>query len=415
MKLSSAVSLATVLALSAPVMFGAAPALAAKKEKPAKAPSAKFSPAFQKAAAPIQVAIKAQDFAGAKAALAAAAPLATTPDDKYFAGAMLLEISRGTKDTVGLRKGINEMITSGSPLASNMAELYLNSGKIAYELQDYNDAIAKLAEAERLGSKDTNIHLLTAEALFKTNRNTDGLTSLSKAIAAQRAAGQAVPESWFRKGTSVAYKSKDMAATGRWSRDLVRGYPTSQNWRDALTIYRDSMKLDGQLQLDLFRLMRDAKALAGERDFYEYGALATERAMPGEAKSVIEEGYASGAVSRTSVAVRERLAEATGKIPADRASVASDEKRAAGAGDGKLAANTGAAYLAYADNAKAIELLKLAQKKGGIDADAVNTRLGIAQARSGMKADARKAFEAVTSGSRRDIAQFWLLWLDLNP
>jgi tetratricopeptide (TPR) repeat protein len=415
MKLSSAVTLAITLALGAPAMFGASPVLAAKKEKPAKVPAAKFSPAFQKAAAPIQVALKAQDFAGAKAALAAAGPLATTPDDKFFAGAMLLEISRGTKDTAGLRRGINEMIASGSPLATNMAELYLNSGKLAYELQDYNDALAKLAEADRLGATDLNRHLLSAEALFKLNRNPEGLSALTKAIAAQRASGQAVPESWFRKGTSVAYKSKDMVATAKWSRDLVRGYPNPTNWRDALTIYRDSMKLDGQLQLDIFRLMHDAKALAGERDFYEYAALATERALPGEAKTVVEEGYASGAVSKTSVAVRERLAEATGKIPADRASVSSDERRAAAAPDGKLAANTGSAYLAYGENAKAIELLKTAQKKGGIDADAVNTRLGIALARSGMKAEARKAFEAVANGSRRDIAQYWLLWLDINP
>lgn len=415
MKLSSVVSLAIVLALGAPAILGSAPALAAKKEKPVKAPAAKFSQAFQKAAGPIQAAIKAQDFAGAKAALATAEPLATTPDDKYFAGAMRLEISRGTKDTAGLRKGINEMIASGSGLATNMAELYLNSGKLAYEFQDYNDAIAKLAEADRLGSKDTNRHLLTAEALFKLNRNPDGLAALSKAVAAYQASGQAVPEAWFRKGTSVAYKSKDMPATAKWSRDLVRGYPTPQNWRDALTIYRDSMKLEGQLQLDIFRLMRDAKALAGERDFYEYASLAVERAMPGEAKSVIDEGYASGAASRTSVAIRERLAEATGKIAADRASVTADERRANGAADGKLAANTGSAYLAYADYAKATELFKLAQKKGGIDADTVNTRLGIALTRSGMKAEARKAFEAVANGSRRDIAQYWLLWLDLNP
>ena len=155
--------------------------------------------------------------------------------------------------------------------------------------------------------------------------------------------------------------------------------------------------------------------MPGSAIIYEYASLPLNALCQAKPKAVIDEGYASGAASRTSVAIRERLAEATGKIAADRASVTADERRANGAADGKLAANTGSAYLAYADYAKATELFKLAQKKGGIDADTVNTRLGIALTRSGMKAEARKAFEAVANGSRRDIAQYWLLWLDLDP
>ena len=108
----------------------------------------------------------------------------------------------------------------------------------------------------------------------------------------------------------------------------------------------------------------------------------------------------------------ERLTDANARIPADKASVISDEKRAPGAADGPLAANTGSAFLAYGDNAKAIELFRLAQKKGGIDADTVNTRLGIALARSGQKDAAREAFKAVTGAARKEIAEFWLLWLD---
>ncbi|OYU73307.1 MAG: hypothetical protein CFE32_21295, partial [Alphaproteobacteria bacterium PA3] len=60
-------------------------------------------------------------------------------------------------------------------------------------------------------------------------------------------------------------------------------------------------------------------------------------------------------------------------------------------------------------------LFRLAQKKGGIDADVVNTRLGIALARAGQKDAARAAFQAVNGAARKDVAQFWLLWLDQTP
>ncbi len=54
------------------------------------------------------------------------------------------------------------------------------------------------------------------------------------------------------------------------------------------------------------------------------------------------------------------------------------EKTAAAAPNGKPASRTADAYLGYGDNAKAIELYKLALTKGGVDNDEVNTRLGIA-------------------------------------
>jgi Flp pilus assembly protein TadD len=58
------------------------------------------------------------------------------------------------------------------------------------------------------------------------------------------------------------------------------------------------------------------------------------------------------------------------------------------------------------------KLFRLAQKKGGIDADTVQTRLGIALARLGQKDAAREAFKAVTGAERKEIANFWLLYLD---
>ena len=51
-------------------------------------------------------------------------------------------------------------------------------------------------------------------------------------------------------------------------------------------------------------------------------------------------------------------------------------------------------------------------KKGGVDADELNTRLGIALAKSGDVAGARTAFGAVTKpGNRKTIADFWTLYL----
>lgn len=415
MKLLSSAPMGIALALAIVATGVNAPAFAAKKEeKPAAGPTPELSKAFRPAIAAAQAAVKGGDVADATAKLAAAEALATLPDEKFYLGVVRYDLGKATKDTALQRKAVNEMIAAHSKLSANPADLNFVSGNLAYGAGDYQDAIARFTEADRLGSKQVDRLLLLAEASFKTNQVPQGLAYVDRAVAEQTASGQKAPESWYARAASVAYKAKMNGEVAKWTRAQVKAYPTAENWRSALVTYRDASKLEGQQMLDLMRLMRLTKSLAGERDYYEYAALATERALPGEAKATIEEGFASGAVSKSSRAVSEMLTMASGKIAADRASIATGEKQANGAPTGKPAAGTADAYLGYGEDAKAIPLYKLALQKGGVDNDQVNTRLGIALARSGQKDEARKYFTAVT-GPRSEIAKFWLLYLDQNP
>jgi tetratricopeptide (TPR) repeat protein len=406
MKRVSTVSLALALGLAGLVV---SPAMAAKKEKAVKAVPAEISKEFRAAIA------QAKSYADASAKLALAVPLANLPDEKFYVGSVRYDIAVGTNDAAGTRKAINDMIASGSKLTSNLPKLYFASGSAAYNVGDNADAVLKLTEAERLGIKSADLYITLADSLFRLKRMPEGLVAAEKAIGIKTAAGEVASDSWYKRARAAAYQGKMSKEVTKWSMMLIRAHPNDGNWRDALVTYRDTNALDPLVQIDLYRLMRVTKGLQGERDFAEYADLANARALPGEAKSVIEEGLASGAANKTSTQIRERLADANGKLAADQASVANDDRLSRTAADGKRAANTGNAHLAYGQYAKAIELLKISLAKGGADADAVNTRLGIANARLGQKAEARQAFSAVGAGTRSDIAKFWLLWLDLNP
>ncbi len=91
------------------------------------------------------------------------------------------------------------------------------------------------------------------------------------------------------------------------------------------------------------------------------------------------------------------------------------EAKAKAGANGRIALNTGDAYLGMGNWAKAIELYKVAMTKGGVDADVVNTHLGIALANSGDKAGAKAAFAAVKTAPRTDIASLWTVYLDNPP
>ena len=59
---------------------------------------------------------------------------------------------------------------------------------------------------------------------------------------------------------------------------------------------------------------------------------------------------------------------------------------------------------------KAAGVYRTALAKPGVDKDVANLHLGMALARSGDKAGATAAFNAV-GGSRAEIAKYWLLYL----
>jgi Flp pilus assembly protein TadD len=416
MKKLSFLSLGTALALGAAATLSVAPALAAKKEKAPKlgdAPKVELSKEFRAAAGPVEADIKAGKLDGMSARLDALSAQFKLPDEQFIIGGRRYELGKATNNSAELRKAVITMIDSKSSLSTNAAQLNGAAGQYAYNARDFGDALARLSEAVRLGNKDPDTFILMAESSFQLGKIPEGLGFAERAVAEKKALGQVAPADWYQRALSVAVKAKSQPEIAKWSRNRVSAYPTPQNWRDALLIYKDGARLEGQPALDVMRLIRSAKALAGERDYFEYAALATERGLPGEAKSVIEEGMASGAIGKTSRPINELLAAASAKVGGDLASLATSEKRASSDAAGKIAAGTADAYLGYGQDSKAAPLYKIALQKGQVDNDTVNTRLGIALARQGQSAEARQAFAAV-GGTRAEIAKYWMLWLDLK-
>jgi hypothetical protein len=409
-------------ALSAALLFAgasAAPALAKKKaaEAPKQAP-AELSKEFRALVPEIQKSLAAKDFAGAQAKVDAASAVATLPDERYFLGSFRVGIGQGTNNDVMLRQGVNEMISAGSKQATNLLPLYAAAGKLAYTKGDYTDCVAKLKEAERLGLTEPEAYIVMQEALAKLNRGAEAMPYAEKAIAnwkpsAADATQTKPPASWYSRPRAIAFNASLPAEVNKWSMRLIRAYPSPKNWYESLDVARRALGTDSLAVVDLYRLMHDAKALNGDRDVSEYAELASSKALFGETKSVVEEAIATGAASKTRQSLNERLTEARNKIAADQAALTNDEKLSKSDPQSRRAANTANALIGYGQNARAIELLKLALTKAAPDTDSINMRLGIALSRSGQKAEAAEAFKKV-SGTRRDLAQFWLLWLEMN-
>ncbi|HEY0446420.1 MAG TPA: hypothetical protein VGD19_08180 [Allosphingosinicella sp.] len=370
-----------------------------------------LSKAERAAMAPLVTALQAQDWNAARAALPAAQSAAQGTDARYNVAALQLKIGLGLNDVAMQSAAIDALIASGGVPAANLPVLYRNQAALAQQSNNSAKAEAALTKWMELEPNNPDALVSLAENKAAGRKPAEAVALLERAIAARKAAGQQVPDSWYKRGLKFAYEGKMLPQSVKFSQGLVQAYPTKENWRDSLLIYRDLNRTDPKTNLDVLRLMRAAKALSGERDFYELADTLNNGGLPGESKAVLDEGISMRMVDGNKAAFRDLLNNANGKVAEDKRALTGLEAKAKAAPGGTQALSIGDAYYGYGNYAKAVELYRAAIQKGGVDMSVANTRLGMALAQAGQKAEAEAAFRAV-SGPRSDLASYWLIWLN---
>ena len=231
-------------------------------------------------------------------------------------------------------------------------------------------------------------------------------------------------ESWYKFEVRIAFDSRASAQALKTARQWVAAYPSAENWRDALDNLRDLTTPDRETDVDIWRVMRATRSLAGERDYFAMSDLLKQAGYAGEAKAVVDEAATAKIIDASKPETSQRR---KGAAPAAKSKTAPAGSKAAPAGpktspagteSAALAAPTGAAALKVADSfygkgdyAKASELYRVALQKGSVDPNLVNTRLGLALALAGRAAEAEPVLRSVTGGPRGELAGLILIWL----
>lgn len=421
----SKLALAAVLATGVGTVAFVAPAAAAKKEEPKKA-GLKLSPDVLKPAQAAQTALTAKDVTAAEPAIAQVEAAAKSDDDKYIAATFRLQLEQmkigavqaanpnAPVDQTRLAAPLDALLVNPSTPADLKGRFAAVRGTLAFNGKQYPQAIQYFTQAQQLGYREGDLPVMIVKAKIDSGDVRGGLTDLDAYLQQTSAAGQKPTEEYYKYGLSRAATAKLKPETMTWLVRWVNAYPTAKNWRDAVVVYglqpNALATLDKGQKLDLFRLLRVNKALADQADFLEYAQYARDKGLPGETQSVIQEGMAAGKIPAGSTSARDFLAEATGQLKAE-GSLGGLEAKSRTSASGVLAAGTADAYLSTGNYAKAVELYKLSLTKGGVNADDINTHIGIALARSGDKAGAQAAFASVKTAPRTDIATLWTTWL----
>ncbi len=373
-------------------------------EQPANA--VKPSNKAVKAIIELQKAVNANDTANIPAKLAAAQAVAETKEDRYLIAQMQLKAALAAKDNAGMAAAIDAVAKSGYASPADVAHLYMALGSTYYNAKQLDQAAAAFERGITVSPNDADLLINLGETRFAQGRKQEAITIFQRVIQVRTAAGQKPEEALYKRTLSIAYDAK-LPNAADLGRQWVAAYPSPQSWRDAIAVYRNTTKPDVEGTLDLLRLMQATGALSQPADYNLFATAAADQLNFNEAQAVIDAGIAAKQIDPSSTLFKETIAGLKAKPKATAADLAEATKTAQ---SGMALLRIGDRYYAMGDYAKAVELYRMAAGKPGVDKEVANLHIGMALARSGDKSGATAALNAVT-GSRADIAKFWLLYV----
>lgn len=401
-----AVLFATPLAAQMPSRTGDDKTPAPVESKPA---DIKPSSGALKALIELQKAVTANDVASIPAKVAAAQAVAKTKEDKYLIGQLQLKAAVNAKDNAAMAAAIDVVAGSGYLDAARSAQLYGSLGGSLYNSKQFPQATAAFEKASQLDPGNADFLINLGESRFAQGQKAEAVQAMQRAIQLKTAAGLKPDEALMKRAVTIAYGA-EMPVAAELGREWVAAYPSVDSWHNSIAIYRNLTKPDVEGTLDLLRLMQASGSLSSAADYNLFATAAADQSNFNEAQAVIDQGIAAKVVDPTNPMFRDTVIGLKSK---PKATVADLETAARTAANGMALLRIGDRFYGMGNYAKAVELYRQSMGKPGVDANIANLHIGMALARSGDKAGATTALNAVT-GPRAEIAKYWLLYVQTH-
>jgi hypothetical protein len=381
------------------------------------------------ASKPLQAAQKAlseKKFPDALAALKQAEALPKkNAYDQHLIDIMTGQAAAGTQDWAEAGKRFESASKDGFDTPQEQqqqtlfaTETYFNAA-IGARNTDQAAANAYFGKAIELGKKaleggaGTDVANIVAKAAYIKDDYPTTRQVVEQSINAQIQKGETPTEDTLELWRSACSKMKDNDCLFKSFKTTLAYYPKPEYWEQMLggVIFPEASRNPTDT-LQLYRLMLETNTLKRSSEYGDMADEAMKAGSPGEAKSVLEKGFANNVFTGNVQADNKKvLASATAKAKADQATLDAQAKEIEAAPTGQKYYSLGFAYFGYGQYDKATEMLSKAIAKGGLRNEA-DTRLllGISQLKSGHRDDALKTFSTVKGNTALEqLAQLWPL------
>lgn len=282
-----------------------------------------------------------------------------------------------------------------------------------YRAKDYAQAQAWAQRYLKAGGTDPGIGQLLVQSYYLGGDYANAARELQSQLTAAEKAGKSPSEEHLQLLANCYLKQNDSAGYGATLEQLVSYYPKKEYWADLLSRLSRKPGFSDRLSLDIYRLMLATGNIAKAADFMEMAQLALQAGYPAEAKKVLEQGFASGALGGGAEADRQkRLRDLADKqLAEDQKNPGAGETQAGKSADGTALVNNGYNEVINGRYDKGIALMQQGISRGGLKhPDDARLHLGIADMLAGHADDAASALKAVQgSDGAQDLARLWLI------
>jgi hypothetical protein len=357
--------------------------------------------------------LASHDYAGAlQQADLAAHVKDKTPAEDLVILEMRGAIQQSAGDQAGAAKTYQQLADSGRVTGPELQKFLSAEASLAFAVHDYGQTIAAIVQYQKSGGSDPALQALLIQAHYQQKEYGEAARLQAAQIQDEERAGKRPPEAALQLLAAAQQQGGDAAGLHATMQTLVLYYPSPAYWASLIGSLEQRSGFSERLALDVRRLQRAVQSLDTADGYTELAELALAAGLPGEAKSVLEEGYARHLLGTGPAAARQDRLRAL----AER-SLADDRRRldrsdsVAGDADANRVEELGEQYLSLGEIDKGSALIEQSLRKGQLrHADDAKLHLGLAYLKADQPEKAVQILQTIngTDGTA-DLAQMWII------
>ena len=327
--------------------------------------------------------------------------------ENYLIERMRGSAAMGAGDNETAIKSFEAVIASNKAPAADQLKMVEALAGTYYSAKNYAAATKWATRYFHDGGSSAQMRTLLIQSYFQSGDVTNAAKEAQADIQVDVAAGRTPAEEKLLLLANCYLKQNNSAGYMATIEKLLNFYPKKSMWAEVISKLRKKSGFSDRLSLDVYRLQLATGNLHSTEDYMEMAQLALQAGLPNEARKVVEEGYANGALGKgENVERQKRLKDLVDKRVAENQK--QDEAAAQAAADGNALVNLGFNL----GGAKGIALMEAGIKKGGLKyPEDAKLHLGILMVQAGQKAKAVQTLKTVQGADgTHDLANLWVLF-----
>jgi hypothetical protein len=357
--------------------------------------------------------LAAHRFKEAMAQVNVASTKATSESERFVVEEMRGSVAQASGDTATAAHVFAELLNSGKVSGAEQSRLLQAEVGIAFQQKNFPAAIGWLQKYFKAGGTSPEMRTALISAYYQGADYANAAKLQQQQIAASVRAGQRPTENQLQLLAACQDKLHDTVGFETTMVQLVTYFPKPDYWANLVHNVQVSPGFSDRLTLDLDRLKLALGTITTPEDYMEMTELALQGPLPGEAKAIIDQGYAKGVLGTGPGAPRQqRLRDLVNKKYAEELpQLPKREPEAQGNHDGNALATLGEEYVSYGQFPKGIALIQAAQAKDELrHPEDTKLHLALAYLKAGQKAQAVKILKTVGGkDGTAGLARLWVL------